>query len=112
MAHNALTVSLDYEPVPPHQVVSGSPHTGYLDWGSWGGLEVGVWEMTVGAMRDTEVEEMFVVVAGEATLTRTRDGREETVELFPGVVCHLEAGENNLWEVRVPLRKIYFAPAG
>ena len=112
MLAQALTVELDYEPVDPDQVVSGSPTTGYVDFGSWMGLDVGVWEMTGGAMRDTEVEEVFVVVAGDATLTRSRDGASETVELHPGVVCHLEAGEHNLWEVRTPLRKIYFAPAG
>jgi len=60
-------------------------------------------------MRDSEVEEIFIVIAGEATLTRTIDGEEVTVELRPGVVCHLEEGEQNRWDVRVALRKIYIA---
>jgi len=111
MLAQALTVELDYEPVDIDMVVSGSPGTGYVDFGTWMGLDVGVWEMTEGAMRDIEVEEVFVVVAGEATLTRSCDGAPETVELRPGVVCHLEEGEDNLWEVRSPLRKIYFAPS-
>lgn len=111
MVAQALTVDLDYEPVGSDQVVWGSPTTGYLDLGSWMGLDVGVWEMTEGAMRDTEVEEVFVVIAGEATLTRSPDEAPETVELLPGVVGHLEEGEENLWEVRAPLRKIYFTPS-
>jgi len=110
MVAQAVAEELDLEPVDPAQVVSGNPATGYRDFGSWQGLDVGVWEMTPGSMRDVEVEEVFVVIAGDATLTRIKGGAVETVELSPGVVCHLEAGEDNLWEVRVALRKIYFAP--
>jgi len=109
LVSHALRESFDYEPVEPAKVIEGSPTTGYRELGVWQGVEVGIWEMTPGSMRDTEVEEMFVVVAGEATLTRLIGGTEVSVELSPGVVCHLEAGEENRWDVRVSLRKIYFA---
>jgi uncharacterized cupin superfamily protein len=111
LVSRALLEPLDYEPVEPGKVVDGSPTTGLLELGVWQGVEVGVWEMTPGSMVDTEVEEMFVVIAGEATLTRHLDGVEEVVTLSPGVVCHLEEGEHNRWDVRVALRKIYFAPS-
>jgi len=58
----ALDLPLEYEPVPTKQVVDGSPQTGL--WEAESG-EWGVWEMTPGAMRDVEVDEFFVVVAGE-----------------------------------------------
>jgi uncharacterized cupin superfamily protein len=109
LVSKALVETLDYEPVEPQKVLSGSPTTGYKELGVWKGVEVGIWEMTPGAMQDSEVEEIFIVIAGEATLTRTINGEEVAVELFPGVVCHLEEGEQNRWDVRVALRKIYIA---
>ena len=109
LVSQALLETLDYEPVDPDLVLEGQPTTGYKELGVWKGLEMGVWEMTPGSMRDSEVEEIFIVIAGEATLTRTIDGQEVAVELSPGVVCHLEEGELNRWDVRVALRKIYLA---
>jgi uncharacterized cupin superfamily protein len=106
----ALLEDLDYEPVEPEKVLAGEPTTGHQELGIWQGLEVGVWEMTPGSMRDVEVEEIFIVIAGEATLTRQVQGEDVAVELSAGVVGHLEAGEENRWDVRVALRKIYLAP--
>ena len=109
LVSRALLETLDDEPVEPDKVLAGSPTTGYKELGVWRGVEVGIWEMTPGSMRDSEVEEVFIIIAGEATLTRTIDGQDVTVELSPGVVCHLEEGEENRWDVRVALRKIYIA---
>jgi uncharacterized cupin superfamily protein len=106
----ALLEDLVLEPVEPDKVLAGRPTTGYLELGMWQGLEVGVWEMTPGSMRDVEVEEIFIVISGEATLTRQVDGEDVSVELSAGVVGHLESGEENRWDVRVALRKIYLAP--
>lgn len=103
----ALLETLEYEPVDPTLVRQGSPSTGNMALGNWHGLQVGIWEMTPGSMVDVEVDEVFIVISGEATLTRTIEGREVKVELSPGVVGHLEAGEHTLWDVRVALRKIY-----
>ncbi len=106
-ASRALLETLEYEPVAPELVRQGSPSTGSMALGDWHGLQVGKWEMTPGSMVDVEVDEVFIIIAGEATLTRTIEGREVTVELSPGVVGHLEAGEHTRWDVRVALRKIY-----
>jgi len=109
LVSRALVEPLHHEPVEPDKVVAGSPSTGFIELGMWQGVDVGVWEMTPGSMVDIEVDEIFVVIAGEATLTRHSDGVAQTVELSPGVVCHLEEGEVNRWDVRVALRKIYFS---
>ena len=47
-----------------------------------GGRMIGVWEMSVGAMRDVEADEVFIVLAGASTI----------------------------WTVRQTLRKVYVAP--
>ena len=51
------------------QVVAGAHH-GYaeLDVSADGTRELGVWEMTAGAMRDVEADEVFLVIAGRATV--------------------------------------------
>jgi uncharacterized cupin superfamily protein len=71
-----------------------------------GGAEVGLWEMTPGVDHDTEVDEVFVVLAGRGTVT-FEDG--EVVELGPGVAVRLRAGERTTWVVSETLRKVYVA---
>ena len=72
-----------------------------------GVVEVGVWEMTPGTATDVEVDEVFVVLAGSATVSFDDDG--EQVELAPGSVVRLRAGERTTWVVRETIRKIYVA---
>ncbi len=102
----ARDLELDYEPVPAEQVVGGAPLTGYatVDDGEAG--EIGVWEMTTGAMRDTEVSEVFVVIAGSATVEFI-DPPHPALELAPGSVGKLDAGMQTIWTVREPLRKVF-----
>ena len=69
-------------------------------------VEVGIWEMLPGTEQDTEVDEVFVVLAGRGTVT-FEDG--EVVELRPGVAVLLRAGERTSWTVTEALRKVYVA---
>lgn len=71
-----------------------------------GGAEVGTWEMAPGTDHDTEVDEVFVVLAGRGTVTFA-DG--EVVELGPGTAVRLRAGERTTWVVSETLRKVYVA---
>jgi hypothetical protein len=114
----ALAVELELAPVPADQVVAGAPSTGSLALGRFGGREYGVWEMTPGAMLDVETEELFVVVAGQATVATVEtvafegdraedDGR--VIHLAAGSVGRLEAGDRTIWTVTETLRKVYLA---
>jgi len=69
-----------------------------------GSIEVGVWQMTAGGVRDVEGDEVFLVLDGHATV-RFDDG--ETVELRPGALVRLCAGEQTEWRVHETLRKLY-----
>ena len=71
-----------------------------------GAAEVGTWEMTPGVDHDTEVDEVFVVLAGRGTV-EFEDG--ELVKLAPGVAVRLTAGERTTWTVTETLRKVYVA---
>ncbi|MBN9178148.1 MAG: cupin domain-containing protein [Microbacterium sp.] len=71
-------------------------------------MGIGVWEMTVGAMRDTEIDEVFVVIAGDATVEFVSPALP-SIELAPGAVARLTAGMQTVWTVRETLRKIYLA---
>ena len=62
--------------------------------------------MSEGVARDTEVDEIFIVVSGEGRVA-FEDG--ETLELRPGVAVRLSAGEHTVWTVDLTLRKIYVA---
>jgi uncharacterized protein len=69
-------------------------------------IEVGIWEMMPGTERDTEVDEIFVILAGRGTVM-FEDG--EVVDLHPGVAVRLRTGERTTWTVAATLRKLYVA---
>jgi uncharacterized cupin superfamily protein len=105
----AASVELEHVAVESDQVVAGAPTTGHLVLDEAGGRTVGVWEMTPGAMRDVEADEVFVVLAGAATVEFEHPTMAEIV-LAPGSVVRLEAGMRTLWTVRQTLRKVYVSP--
>jgi uncharacterized cupin superfamily protein len=70
------------------------------------GREIGVWEMTPGTATDTEVDEVFIVLAGSATV-RFDSPELPAIELAPGSVVRLTAGMRTTWIVRETLRKVY-----
>ena len=103
----ALDLIIVREPVAADQVVDGAPATGFTTVTTFGELEVGVWEMTVGAMQDVESDEFFVVIAGRATVTFDADDR--VMNLSVGSVARLAAGEHTMWTVTETIRKVYIA---
>ena len=62
--------------------------------------------MSEGTARDTEVDEVFVVLSGAGTVT-FEDG--ERLELGPGTAVRLRAGERTTWVVTHRLRKVWVA---
>ncbi|MBX3099394.1 MAG: cupin domain-containing protein [Salinibacterium sp.] len=101
----ATTIILEHTSIPPEQVVEGSPTTGLAVLVE-GTPEIGVWEHTPGVSTDIEVDELHVVLAGDATLEI--EGHE-TLYLVPGAIVRLTTGMRTTWTVRETLRKLYVA---
>ena len=76
--------------------------------GTWRGLEVGVWECGPGTYPDTEVDELFVVLSGTATVEFVSPALP-AIEIGPGDVVRLEEGMRTVWTVRETLRKVYLS---
>ncbi|MGB3909112.1 MAG: cupin domain-containing protein [Pseudolysinimonas sp.] len=104
----AATVEVPLEPVPTVQVIAGEPSAGFVVLDERDGREIGVWEMTPGTATDTEVDEVFVVLAGSATVS-FESPEVPAIELAPGAVVRLTAGMRTTWVVRETLRKVYVA---
>lgn len=102
----AATMALEHTPVPPAQVVAGSPTTGIRVLDERDGAEIGVWEMTPGTATDVEADEVFIVLAGSATVAGIA---ADEVRLSPGDVVRLTAGMRATWTVHETLRKVYLA---
>lgn len=102
----AASIDLEYSPVEPEQVVAGSPVVGVAELGSLGQSEYGVWEHSVGASSDVEVDEVFVVLFGTATV-EFEDGT--VITLAPGSAGRLREGQRTIWTVTETLRKVYIA---
>lgn len=116
----AASIDIPLTPVPESQIELGSPSTGFVALGEFGGNEYGVWEMTVGSMADVEADELFVVLSGTATVElRTAhtdehaivEGQDGSVaSLVAGSVGRLAAGMETIWTVSETLRKVYITP--
>lgn len=102
---HAGSLFVEHEDVAPDQLVDGRPRTGVVELGQFGGLSVGVWEMTPGVMRDEEAEEVFVVLSGSATVEF--DDGTTALTLGAGDVVRLTAGTRTVWTVTETLRKVY-----
>jgi len=103
-ATDAAALRLAHEPVAPSQIVAGTPTTAIRELDE----STGVWEMSPGAMSDVEDDEVFVVLAGDATVDFI-DPALPPIELRTGSVVRLEAGMRTVWTVREALRKVYVA---
>jgi uncharacterized cupin superfamily protein len=103
----AARLALPLEDVPAAQRLAGTPRTGVKRLGEFGGVNLGVWEMTPGTMRDTEVDEVFVVLSGHGTI-EFEDGA--TVSIEAGDIVRLHAGQRTVWTVTQTLRKMYLTP--
>lgn len=100
---NARTVLIDFEALEP---VDEAPATqaGIHELPSIGGASLGVWEMLPGVMRNTDEDEVFIVLSGSATVAF--EGGESR-RIGPGDMVQLREGETSLWTVHQTLRKVY-----
>ncbi|MBX5443031.1 MAG: DUF861 domain-containing protein [Solirubrobacteraceae bacterium] len=105
-AIDAATVALEPWPLPEEAIVAGRPEVRgrVLRESADGRVEHGVWEHTPGTSTDTEADEVFVVLSGRATV-EVEGG--PTLELAPGTVGFLRAGDRTTWTVHETLRKVY-----
>lgn len=102
-----LDAPIELEAVPAADTVAGSPSQGIAELGSIGGAEAGIWELREGVVTDTEVDELFIVLSGGATIELLDEGR--TVEVAAGDVMRLVAGSRTRWTVTDHIRKVYVA---
>jgi uncharacterized protein len=104
--HRVAELRLEPAPLDPETVLEGSPEVSelVLDTSPDGRVVRGVWQITPGVVRDVEADEVFVVVSGRATV-EVEGG--PTLELEPGVVGVLRAGDRAVWRVHETLRKVF-----
>ena len=95
---------LEVDDLDPAQVVSGDPEVRVLALHDSDALSVGVWQHSTGVSTDVEADEIFVVLAGRATV-EVADG--PTLEIGAGDVGLLPAGARTTWTVHETLRKVY-----
>lgn len=103
---HVMAIGLEPEDLDPSQIVSGTPRMSNrtIFESDDGRVIRGVWECTPGVVRDVEQDELFVVVAGRATVD-VEGG--PTLGLSSGIACVLERGAKTTWTVTETLRKVY-----
>jgi uncharacterized cupin superfamily protein len=84
--------------------VSGNPQVSAHELLETENLAVGIWQHTAGVSTDVEVDEIFVVLSGRATIEVAGGS---TLKVGPGDVGVLEAGAETTWTVHEDLRKMY-----
>ncbi|GAA3837780.1 MULTISPECIES: cupin domain-containing protein [Brevibacterium] len=84
--------------------------TAFAELGSIAGVDYGLWEMSVGAMRDIEGEEVFLVIDGTGRI-EFDDPEQSSIGLAPGSLVRLTEGMKTRWYIDDgPLRKLFIAP--
>jgi uncharacterized cupin superfamily protein len=68
------------------------------------GVDVGVWQADPGLIGGQTNEEIFIVLEGRAEVTF--EDTKETIQIGPGDVVRLRAGQRNRWRTIERLRKI------
>ncbi|WP_181273942.1 cupin domain-containing protein [Brevibacterium oceani] len=85
--------------------------TAFAELGSIGGADYGLWEMSVGSMRDVEGDEVFLVVSGTGRIEFEESTRPD-IDMAPGALVRLSDGEKTRWTItEAPLRKLFIAPS-
>ncbi|MEB4614112.1 cupin domain-containing protein [Leucobacter sp. M11] len=93
------------------QTEAGSPREGLVPLGRIGAVDVDLWELRTGTVTDVELEEMFVVLSGNATIEFLDEDRSLVVGA--GDVVRLTAGSRTRWTVLDHIRKVAVSlPAG
>lgn len=105
LAADVYAVSLQQAVLAGTEILEGSPSAGHTLLGELGNdVDVGVWEMSAGGARDVADDE--IVLAEHGTL-RFADGG--ILELHPGVLVRLRAGEHTEWRVSETLPEACFS---
>ena len=104
--HRVADLDLEPAPLDPETILEGAPEVSelVLDTSPDGRVVRGVWQITPGVIEDVEADEIFVVVSGRATV-EVEGG--PTLELEPGVVGVLRAGDRAVWRIHETLRKVF-----
>lgn len=126
----ARSAPVALEPVAQADTVAGTPRQGVAELGQIAGADVGIWELRGGTVTDTEVDELFVVLSGGATIEflgepgepgepsesgepgepgERADGVLRSLEVRAGDAVRLTAGSRTRWTVPDHIRKIYIA---
>jgi uncharacterized cupin superfamily protein len=95
---------LPLAPLDPAQVVAGDPEVRLLEVCDDDGVGIGIWQHGVGVSTDVEVDEVFVVLSGRATI-EIEGG--PALEVGPGDVGSYPPGTRTRWTIHEPLRKVY-----
>lgn len=83
--------------------------TGILEFDKVKDVAFGIWEIVPGILEGVpEVDEVFVVLSGDATITSVGDS--EPIVVGPGSVVRLIVGQKTRWDVRETVRKVYIHP--
>jgi uncharacterized cupin superfamily protein len=109
LSSDVLTQPLTADELSPSDVVAGAPRVASADLEELGAVSIGVWEITEGTVTDTEVDEVFLVLAGSGQIAFD-DG--STVTLQPGAMVRLRAGDRTTWTITETVRKVYVISSG
>jgi len=97
-------VLTEWSDLPAEKVVTQGVRTGLAPMDGIVGMDVGVWDHTVGTSTDVGDDEIFVVIEGRGTVT---DQHGNVIELAPGVVGLLQPEDETTWTITEPLRKVW-----
>jgi uncharacterized protein len=101
---DAFSAALDAAELSATDILAGTPAVSLANLYARHGVSCGIWEITEGVVKDVEVDEIFAVLAGRGQVEFSSG---EVIDLQPGSVVVLRAGERTVWTIAETLRKFY-----
>ncbi len=101
---DASVITVVHQPLDPQLALAAGVTTGSTPLAGTDHLAVGIWEHSAGSSIDVEQDEVFVVLHGRG---RIHLDSGEILELVPGTVGSLAAGERTRWEIDEAIRKVW-----
>ncbi|MDO8392496.1 MAG: cupin domain-containing protein [Actinomycetota bacterium] len=107
---NAFDIEVEMIGLPEEDVVAGPAAEGWKVLHQWRGIDIGVHSFAGGAAYYEDTDQVFVILAGSATVTWP-DG--SMLDVGAGDVVALKATGSKLkWTIHETLRKVYLYSPG
>lgn len=100
-----LDLHMTHEEASEIDIADGKPTVAVTPMENIGECAVGIWEMTPGALKFVEQNELIVVLSGKGRVEFVDEGHNISIQA--GSLIQVREGQRTVWHITKTLRKVY-----